>query len=241
MGAQKSKSTSISQSINNSLTKIAVEASQECASNTANIQTLNISDIKTKNCKVKISGISQDAYIVSDMSCVNDQKLATDIQNSLKEQLKQETKAVTEGLGGIFSQSETKGVKQSVKNVMNNIDTKMMSSCIKDDYNKQDFNISDLEIDCSGMENGELDISNISQALMSKTITNCFNQQSNAATAVTEMEEKVEQAQDASTKGMQLSGSGGVSMSLSTVLSSFMIFLILSVLSMMGVSAPEQE
>jgi len=234
MGGQTSKSTSVSQSVQNTLTKVAVKASQECRGSSTNIQKLNISDIKTRNCNVKISGVSQDAYIVSNLSCVNDQKLATDIQNKLKEQLDQETKAATEGLGGFFSQSESTGIKQSVKNVMNEINTTLMSSCIKEDYASQALNISDIEMDCSNMKDGELNIADISQAMMAKSVAKCLNDQTNAAEALNEVEEKIEQAQDTSIKGMTFAGGGGVSSSLSSCVLCISIIMILVIMGSGG-------
>lgn len=230
MGGQSSKATSTSESVQNAVTKIAVKASQECRGNSTNIQKLNISDIKTRNCNVKISGVSQDAYIVSNMSCVNDQKLATDIQNKLKEQLDQESKAATEGWGTLFSQAEAADVKKSVKNVMNSIDTTLMSSCIKDDYTSQAMNISNIEMDCTNMKDGELNIKDISQAMMAKSVTKCLNDQTNAAEALNEVDEKIVQAQETSVKGMTLTGGGGISSSISSCIICVVIMMILVIM-----------
>ena len=233
MGANTSKSENVSDTLNMSLSETTVDATQECASNSTNIQELNISNIKGDGCQIDISGISQTANISTSLDCVNSQSFESSLKSKVKKVMEQTAKASADGIA-VFTanSSDTKNVARLTNVVQTKLDIKQLAKCIKDDYAKQTLNISNINIDCTKLppKYAKISIKNIKQALTSKSVAKCLNEQDGMQQNIQELDEKTKQVSDSKTSGLTM---GALTTSSSSSTSCFCSVIIVIIIIVM--------
>lgn len=213
MGNQESNSVSSTSILNDIVTDIVISARQECASRSANLQNISISDIKTDGCPIKITDINQTMNVKSELDCTAKQDLVADLTNKLTEKLSQKAEAETSGLSGALSSSANSvNLANSITKVKNNVDVELLSSCLMENLNSQKISLSGLR--CRNSKEG-ITISNISQSIIGTAVGKCFSEQGAVTQAETELDRSFEQIASAKNTGIKIaSACGGSSLSL---------------------------
>jgi flagellar hook-basal body complex protein FliE len=223
-----------------SLSETTVDATQQCSNNSANIQELSISNIRGDGCMLDINNISQTANISTSLECVNSQEFEAELKNKVKKVMEQQAKAATEGMAMMTSNaSTTRNITRLTNIVKNDLNIKQLAQCIKDDYNKQSLNISNINMDCTKLppKYAKINVKNIRQALISKSVAKCLNEQSGVQKNIQELDEKAKQVADSKATGITGSAFLGSSGSSGSCFCSLMI--VVAIIAMKQGSASE--
>lgn len=215
MGANASVSTTVTEITKETITNLLISSSNKCESNNINTQTINISDIETIGCDVDISGITQELDITTNFSCAQESTNSADIQNQLKENLKNdiETKA-SAGIG--ISLAVNTQLQQSFEKAVNNINMTSIAECVATNLNTQTQNIGKIKMTCPN--GGSLKIRDLRQSIVSSTVNSCVQSNQSLQQALNELQTEVDNVSKTSSEGI-FSGLGG----------SFVIFLIIAI------------
>lgn len=215
MGAQISTSSTVSNIINKSITDIIIKNSQNCSQSNSSSQKLNISQLKTKGCPVKISNISQNSTSSPNFECYASILNSTDFKNNFANAIKQNAESETKGVGGaIASVASSATSSNNITEIQNNLNIENLSKCIQNNSADQIANINNIEVDCSPCYGdfcksnpssemcifckGGITIDNITQKVLQTAVGNCTIGNTSMQKTISDIANKVDQ--DASSK-----------------------------------------
>lgn len=228
MGPALSVSTSVSEVTKKTITDIMVDSSNKCQSNNINTQTINISDIQTVGCNVEISGISQEQNITTNFTCAQESTNQTELENKLKNDLKQNLEtAATAGLG-VLSVAVSTDIQKTVDTVANNIDIKTVSECVSTNLNTQLQDIGSIKMKCNPGDT--LKIKDLKQSIISSSVASCIQSNKTVQNAINDLQNKLDTSIKTTAQGMQLDFG-----------SMFIIFVIIAICAYFFMAGDEEE
>lgn len=201
MGASQSKSKSTNVIINDIVTDIIMQSSQNCTSSNNNVQNMSISDLDLDNCDFNISDISQTANVNTVFVCNQSVQNTTELANQLSTKLDNELEAKIKGLNIGLNNVETETINILKNSIKTNVDISNISSCISNQTNIQDFNIKKIKLNCRGKK---FNINNINQLIVSSLVANCIQNNSNVTQAANELDTIIKNKQSSSLEGFDL-------------------------------------
>lgn len=225
MGNQQSTSNAIMDVVNTATTNVLMQNSNICGQNNSQSQTISISNIKSPNCPVKISGISQTALQAPNFTCLSDSSQSANIATQLQSAIKQQADAAVGGLSLQLNSQAVSNATTKIQNAVNtNVNISNLSSCIQNNLQDQNTTIHTIEsgcpsycaIGCAGISDSKLcetmlskcstDISNISQAATQAAVANCTSKNSALTSAVTSIANDLSQSASSSATGINIPG-----------------------------------
>lgn len=198
-------SFSASQTINNILTEIVIENSTSCESSAVTNQQINISNLRLNCKKVNISGVSQNANIILDMQCFANNSNQNDLSQELANKLVSELDTKISGLN--LNNTQSTSINNIISNIVTNIKNSNFFNCVATSISSQLLNISDIEIKCGKDGEGEFNIENLTQMIVSQNVSKCMNENQTLNTLVQELDNEIESKIKTEIKGLEL-GSG---------------------------------
>jgi hypothetical protein len=218
MGAQMSRSISITDIVNESLTEVLLESSINCSSQTIVNQEMVFSDIKTVGCDVSFSDISQDANISVNLACAQDTSQESDLQNKFSAKLDEKIESATSGIPIGFSASESASLTKLKNTVKNNISVKNVAECIGKTIVEQKMRFERIEAECNPGQ--KLTFENIRQTIISTQVNKCIQNNASATKAINDYESEITKVLKSKTEGVSqfaALSSSGVSSSVTAV------------------------
>lgn len=205
MGPAVSYQKTVSEITKETITNVMVESSSRCKSGNVNTQTINISDINAVGCSIKINNISQQQSISTNFTCAQENDNQTELKNRMQNDLKKNLETSAKAGLGILTVSVSEDIQKTVDTITNNIDIKTMSECISENVNSQVQNIGKIKMRCKNSE--ELVISEISQNIISSSVSACIQSNKAIQSAINDLQNKLDTTIKTSATGMQISGS----------------------------------
>jgi hypothetical protein len=200
MGANVAKASSKSDVVNRAITDVLISNSSQCMQTGTTDQELKIGDITTSGCTVNISNISQTTSVLANFACSQSSANSADLQNKLAAALKSNTAATLSGLPtAIVSVSETKSVDSLVNEVLSNINMTNIASCVSSEINKQKMSIGGIKSSCYPWQS--VNITDVVQSLIVKTVSKCVQSNANTAKAANDLNAKLDSMTTAANKG----------------------------------------
>jgi len=198
MGANASINVSVTDITKNAITNVLMSSSSNCNIGSANSQELNIGNINTKNCNVNISNISQVMKITTNLTCAQSASSSSELSNQMKDMIKKDIESNTKGGIG-FGLSTNTSIEKSVTNIVNNIDIKSIAECVARNLNSQLKNIKDITMECN--DDQTLNIDNISQTIISNTVSKCIQSNTNLQNSISDLQSTIDTKLSATTTG----------------------------------------
>ena len=203
MGAQQSNTLAVNDIVQEAITNVLMESSQNCSATSNNNQTMQFSDF---NCggDFNMSGINQSIQIKQNFSCAQDNNQSTDLQTKLKQELNNKLESATSGVGIGFNSSNSEAYNNIKNKILNNIDIKTMAKCMSDSMQNQSLIVEKIN------SKGNCNINNINQQITAELVTNCMQSNTNLVKAISELESKVSNDLKAKTEGISGFGIFGI-------------------------------
>lgn len=228
MGAAQSKSKSMTDIVNESVTNIMVENSSLCSQSSTANQEMSFSDIKAKGCTVNFNDISQDAKITTNFTCMQNAEQNADMANKFSAEIDKKLSAELKGLpSALISNSETESITKVRNKITANISLSNVAKCISDSMMSQKQQFGKIDVDCTGAVDKSLNFKNISQKLISTNVAKCVQANQQVAESVNELDTILKEKQEAANKGWSLFDTS----SLMVLLIPCIICIVLSVIS----------
>lgn len=210
MGAQSSKVKSSTDILNKSMMSVMIKNQTDCAASNNQLQSLNIGNIRSKNCSVTISGISQEVQAESVMQCFaasqSENEMKTDLKNAIVENMQAETSGIA---GALVSSSDVDSTVKIANEIATNINITNLLSCVNTQVSEQLMDISNIQVECTD-EDRELNINNISQAILAAQISKCTQNNTALNASLTKLDTQIEKQLSAKNLGMGLGGGASV-------------------------------
>ncbi len=209
MGAATSKAKiDVGQIVNESITSTILNSSKTCAANTTNVQELSITDINAVGCMLKISGVTQNATVTTNLSCAADSANAQSMQAAFSSNLKTSVDSAMKDLAiGTTSESDVT-LAGAINTVTNNTNITDIATCVASTVNAQKLTLGRYTIDCTKMTSEQIaagrdiiSIDNIAQTFIGQTVANCTANSASTTTAVTNLQATVDAAAKSSNSG----------------------------------------
>lgn len=202
----------INKNLNSAVANAVIKNSPQCKADNTIFQTISFSNCEAKTGDINITGVSQDAAITADFSCINvsnvEQEMAQEVLTKLMGQIQSgmdvksenamdtyaKTAATTKGvLGGSASSSSSVDNKfnlttinqtnTNIQNVISNaINANFNVENVQECVNNQKIKQEFLLNNCKAA--GSINISDLKQVSSIDVFTNCLNQ-SGVAQAIT--------------------------------------------------------
>jgi hypothetical protein len=150
MGNQQSRSDSISEIVNSSITNVMMERSSNCSSNNSLSQEIVFNNIKSgPGCNLKFSNISQKSLQAPNFSCSSDSQNDSDLTSKFMSELNQKAATAVAGIGGALNSEANSQTISKLKNqITNNIKVSQISQCVQNTIADQKQMYSLIEGSC---------------------------------------------------------------------------------------------
>ena len=197
----------------NIMNKLLIENSSKCASDNKSAQEINIGNMNFKNCADVSIGTNQFMTVSNDFRCLADNDTNTKILQDFKNSMIQASKApgnpINTGLSvgpmgasvNFFSvDTQINNSKKTFDYLLNNTNEqtiKNISTCSSDNLNTQLQNLGNITVECP--LGGKVDLTKLSQSMVSNSIANCTAQNINSIAA--ELKSDINVVQDTTTGG----------------------------------------
>jgi hypothetical protein len=253
MGNQTSTSEAVMDVVNKATTNVIMSNSSKCGQNNTQKLDINISNIKSPNCPVKIHGIQQTAIQSPSFTCLSDSSQTANLQSQLKTAIKNQADSAVSGIGGALnSQAASKATTKLQNIVETNVNISNVSSCVQD--NLQDVNtiINNIESGCPGycnrgcagitdanickamMDKCVTDISDIAQTATQAAVANCTSKNTALTSAISDIANDLSQSATSKNTGVDLFASlASVGGSIIPGIISIVLCIIIALASMM--------
>lgn len=203
MGASSSRAFSATDVVNECITNVSMNNSNSCSSTNSLGQDLSIRDITIiGDCPLNISGISQNAKLNANFTCLQDSNNSASLKNQLATQLDQKMKASLEGLNlNLSSSAEVEAYTQIRNNIVTNVDFSNLSSCVASNIAAQKMDIGGFKMQCSSSGAG-INISDIKQMVALTSIAECTQKNTSLVDAINNLQTIVDQKLEAENSGL---------------------------------------
>lgn len=223
MGNQTSTSNAVMDVVNKATTNVMMSNSSKCAQDNRQKLDINISNIKSSNCPIKIHGIQQTVVQSPSFTCLSDSSQSADLQTQLQTAIKQQADAAVSGIGGSLNSQAVSNATTKLQNIVNtNVNISNVSSCVQ--ANLQDVNtiINNIESGCpsycatgcvgitdanickSMLDKCVTDISDISQTATQAAVVNCTSKNTALTSAINDIANDLSQSATSKNTGVDL-------------------------------------
>lgn len=183
---------------NNILSNVAMTSSSNCSGGNFVTQLFDISDLTAEG-DINISNISQNQTVSYNFSCMQNSSQDVEQQTKLANEFQNELTNVVKGLP--LSSSDQKVATTIANNLETNISFSNLASCLSTNVQNQTMKISDLV-----SKTGGITVDNISQTLVSNLVEKCLQEQTQAASIATELDNFVKTESYSYNEGLYLPG-----------------------------------
>jgi hypothetical protein len=225
--------------VNDAVTNVMMSSSQQCAATNSTSQTIKLGKIKAgKNCIARITGVSNDATVKQDFSCMQNNSQNADLMQKISNAIDAKTEAAVKGLAvGSASATTLTNAKNTIRN---NINISNLSSCMANNLAKQKIETEGMEVgDCCDpgpyctTADRTISQDNISNKLVSAQVAKCLQGNEQVARAATEIDNVVKASASSKNEGLtlpDLSSLASSGLTGTSVLIPIIVSIVLSVL-----------
>lgn len=195
---------SSSQIVNDAITSTLMESASNCSSSASSGQTINMSKLKLKNCRLISGGITQNSSIQNTLNCLQTGQFSADIQNKFENKLKEELTNKISGLDlGVWSSTEAESYSSIVNRIMTSVNMISTARCISETMAGQSYDMSGSEIDCTDMSDAVIS-GGITQIVAVSAVTKCIQQNAMTLRAMNELDNLIQKKIDNSISGLEI-------------------------------------
>jgi len=203
MGNATSSTFSATDIVNNVISTTIMSSSASCSSNTSNAQEINISDLHLVGCSLNISGLNQSQSVSNNFSCLQSTEFTNNIKNDLSTELDKQVTAALSGLNlSLNSQADVESLTNIKNNIVNTVDMSSIANCVSSNINSQKINLGGFTLNCTGMKNPTLNISDINQSIVSSSVASCTQSSTALNNAITTLDNFVKEKAAADNSGI---------------------------------------
>lgn len=200
MGAAVSKSVSVIDIVNQSLTSVLLESSMNCTAQQSSIQQMTFSDLQFENCDVNFQDINQNANLTLNLSCAQETTNESDLQNKFSNKLDQELESTIKGLTIGFSSSETSAITNMKNIIKNEINVRNIANCVSSVLAEQQISFNKITAKC--LPGQKINFKDINQVIVINNVSSCVQQNSNATNAINEIQNTIDNKLKSSVSGI---------------------------------------
>lgn len=232
---QSSVSYSESNLVTNAVTNVLMESSSLCTQSGAFVQQMDINNVMN-NCAegdINITGVSQNMEIRLNFTCAQSVEQESGLLQKFKNDLDKQISAKTEGAGLPLSsnQSMSASITKIKNNITTNIKISNVAQCVQNTIASQRMTLSNIIRNCpKGAGSGNINIRDIKQQLVASSVASCIQNNKALNKASQELENKLKEFLESSTKGIDPMSSSVVSIAsiVACVVFALIVFLVLS-------------
>jgi hypothetical protein len=199
MGGSEAKASQNTDVVNDALTNIIMNSSNECSSKNANIQEIEIANLDLVGCDLNMTDISQKQTIKQNFSCLQDTSNKTDLVNRFSTELDAKVEAQAKAGVGVAI-SKTDSVTKLKNTIKNNMDISNVAQCIQENINAQKMSVGGIKMKCVPGQKG-LDMSRMNQTIISENTASCYQKNEAVAAAASELNNKITVSSSSTAKG----------------------------------------